>query len=107
MFTPVETSIGALLLAQATTTLLFNNGRVLGASSIMAGAFFNPDMNNIPVIMGVGLSTIGVSQFVPWLLPNYDNVVEVFGVWTWILAGVIVGMGAKVYFLLFFSHHSP
>lgn len=33
---------------------------------------------------------------VPELLPNYDNIVEIFGNWTWILAGLMVGTGTKV-----------
>lgn len=96
MFTPVEASVGALILGQATTTLLLNNGRVLGASSIMAGSFLAPTLSNIPIIAGMGLSALGASTFTPRLLPKYDSVNEIFGSWTWVLAGLVVGMGAKV-----------
>lgn len=97
MFTPVEATIGALLLSQATTTLLLNNGRILGASSLIAGSVSAPGLNNIPILAGIGLSAGFVTFFVPWLLPNYDNVVEIFGSWTWILSGLVVGMGTKVF----------
>lgn len=97
MFTPVEATIGALLLSQATTTLLLNNGRILGASSLIAGSVSAPGLNNIPILAGIGLSAGFVAFFVPWLLPNYDNVVEIFGSWTWILSGLVVGMGTKVF----------
>lgn len=97
MFTPVEASIGALIFGQATTTLLLNNGRVLGASSIMAGSFLAPTLSNIPIIAGMGLSALGASTFAPRLLPKYDSVNEIFGSWTWVLAGLIVGIGAKVW----------
>lgn len=96
MFTPVEASIGALIFGQATTTLLLSNGRILGASSIMAGSFSAPTLNNVPVIAGMGLSALGASVFAPRLLPKYDSVNEIFGSWTWVLAGLIVGMGTKV-----------
>lgn len=38
MFTPVETSLGALLLHEASTAMLQDHGRVLGISGILDGA---------------------------------------------------------------------
>ncbi|KAL7268681.1 hypothetical protein RUND412_008686 [Rhizina undulata] len=96
MFTPIETSVGALLLHQATSTLLLNNGRVLGASSILGGSIFSPSMSNVPVILGMGIATAGASLFAPGVLPSYDVVQEIFGPWTGIIAGLVVGVGTKL-----------
>lgn len=95
MFTPIGASIGGLLFGQATTTLLLNNGRILGASSIMSGSILTPNLNNVPIVAGMGLSALGASILSPRLLPNYDSANEIFGGWTLILAGLIVGMGTK------------
>jgi len=96
MFTPVESSFGAFLLHLSTTHLLLGNGRVLGASGVLGGAFWKPDGHNIPLLAGMGISALGTWYFDMWWKPSYAGTPEVFGGWTWVICGLLVGVGTKV-----------
>ncbi|KAI5843096.1 hypothetical protein DFP73DRAFT_585722 [Morchella snyderi] len=66
MFTPVETTIGALLLLQSTTTLLLGTGQPLGASSTLGTSLFSPSVHNLPLLGGMLLATAAAaSQHLP------------------------------------------
>ena len=72
MFTPVETSIGAFLLHQATSVLLFNNGSVLGASGLLRQLLNAPLKSTLFFFIGMALSFLPLKAFLHELLPTYD-----------------------------------
>jgi hypothetical protein len=97
MFTPVETSIGALLLHQATSVLLFQNGNVLGASGYMRQLFTAPTNGTLWFFAGMAGSLIPLKALLPELVTQYPTVpttwsaaIATFGV------GTLVGWGTKV-----------
>ncbi|KAJ5225247.1 hypothetical protein N7468_006472 [Penicillium chermesinum] len=71
MFTPVQTSLGALLLFHGSSGLLFHNGVVFGISSLVSGCIFNPSRDNVPIVAGLMSSIIPVCLFAPSLIPDY------------------------------------
>lgn len=97
MFTPVDTSLGALLLHQGASGLLQHNGRVFGISSFLSGCVGSPSLDNVPVILGLVSSIAPVSYLAPSLLPHYPATP---GTWeaAVITAGIgfLVGWGTKV-----------
>lgn len=96
MFTPIHTSLGALLLFQGSSGLLLHNGAVFGISSLLAGSVFNPNRYNLSIIAGLASSTVPIYWFAPSLLPTYPaapsswaSIVSTLGV------GFLLGWGAK------------
>ncbi|KAJ5579889.1 uncharacterized protein N7459_005874 [Penicillium hispanicum] len=96
MFTPVHTSLGALLLFEGSSGLLFHNGAVFGISSLVSGCVFNPNRDNVPIVAGLASSVIPVWLLTPSLLPNYPapphslaSAAATFGV------GFLLGWGTK------------
>ncbi|KAL4867380.1 hypothetical protein BDV12DRAFT_186780 [Aspergillus spectabilis] len=71
MFTPVHTSLGALMLYQSSSGLLLHNGSVFGVSSLLSGFMLNPSRDNVPIITGLLSSVVPIYLFVPSLLPRY------------------------------------
>ncbi|KAL5000062.1 hypothetical protein BDV10DRAFT_193106 [Aspergillus recurvatus] len=71
MFTPIHTSLGALLLYQSSSSLLLHNGSVFGVSSLLSGVMLSPGRDNIPIIAGLLSSVIPIYLFMPSLLPTY------------------------------------
>ncbi|KAE8382956.1 hypothetical protein BDV26DRAFT_287996 [Aspergillus bertholletiae] len=71
MFTPVHTSLGALLLFQGSSGLLLHNGAVFGISSLLSGSVLRPTRDNVPIIAGLLSSVIPLYLFTPSLIPLY------------------------------------
>lgn len=96
MFTPVETTLGALLLHQAATGFLFKNGNVLGASGLLREAMFGPSQRGVLLFVGMAIS-FGIATFaLPELVPDYP---AMRGWRTWsftVLLGLMTGTGTKV-----------
>lgn len=97
MFTPVSTSLGALMLYQGSSGLLFHNGAVFGISSLVSGCVFNPDRDNVPIVAGLVSSILPVWLLAPSLMPTYPlppqtlaAAAETLGV------GFLLGWGTKV-----------
>ncbi|KAH0605662.1 uncharacterized protein H6S33_004884 [Morchella sextelata] len=93
MFTPVETTIGALLLLQSTTTLLLTTGQPLGASSTLGTTLTSPSLHNLPLITGMLLATTATSHLAPHLLPPSSPAVSNP---RYILAALLVGAGTRL-----------
>jgi uncharacterized protein len=74
MFTPVETTVGALLLQQATSNLLYQNGNILGASGFLRRLLSEPTRELLSFFVGMASSFIPVKAFVPHLLTHYPPV---------------------------------
>ncbi|CAG8929568.1 unnamed protein product [Penicillium salamii] len=96
MFTPIHTSLGALLLFQGSSGLLFHNGAVFGISSLLSGSVFNPSRDNVPIIAGLMSALVPVYLFAPSLIPTYpaqpDSLV---GVAVTLGVGFLLGWGTK------------
>lgn len=98
-FTPISTSLGALLLHLSTTNFHLCNGRILGVSSILGNSLFSPNKDNVPVVAGMALSTAAAYFLAPgmfeYLGPLGEGFSEVAGLgsWTPLVAGLLVGFG--------------
>ncbi|PYH47368.1 YeeE/YedE family protein [Aspergillus saccharolyticus JOP 1030-1] len=96
MFTPVHTSLGALLLYQGSSGLLLHNGAVFGISSLLAGSLLRPSWENVPIIAGLVSSLVPVALFMPSLIPAYPTAPDS---WTALLStlatGFLLGWGTK------------
>ncbi|KAJ6044846.1 hypothetical protein N7460_006201 [Penicillium canescens] len=88
MFTPVHTTLGALLLFQGSSGLLLHNGAVFGISSLLSGIAFNPSRDNVPIIAGLVSSVVPVYLFAPSLIPSYPAAPH-----SWASAAATLGVG--------------
>ena len=97
MFTPVETSIGALLLHQATTSLLYQNGNILGLSGLLRRVMAAPTLEVLGFFVGMAASIPLLGCFVPESVTRYPSisVTPLTVLFTTGVAGVI-GWGTKV-----------
>ncbi|KAL2004893.1 hypothetical protein VTN00DRAFT_3166 [Thermoascus crustaceus] len=96
MFTPINTSLGALLLFQGSSGLLLHNGKVFGISSLLSGCVFNPSLDNLPIIAGLVSSLGPVYLFAPSLIPAYPAAPSSWeSVATTLGLGLLVGWGTK------------
>lgn len=98
MFTPIHTSLGALLLFQGSSGLLFHNGAVFGISSLLSGCIINPSSDNIPIIAGIVCSVAPVYLFAPSLIPSYPAAPSsLAAVASTVGTGFLLGWGTKVW----------
>ncbi|CAG8027300.1 unnamed protein product [Penicillium olsonii] len=88
MFTPINTSLGALLLFQGSSGLLFHNGAVFGISSLLSGCAFNPSRDNVPIIAGLISGLVPVYWLAPSLIPSYPTQPD-----SWVSAAATMGVG--------------
>jgi uncharacterized protein len=97
MFTPVETSIGAVLLHQSTSVLLYQNGSVLGCSGILRRFLTAPTKESMSFMAGMVLSYLPLKTFLPQLLAHYPPLPTTLQAALVTLGmGALVGLGAKV-----------
>lgn len=98
MFNYFQGSIGALLLHLATSASTFDNGRVLGCSSILYGAFARPSIFNVPTVAGIAASAFVAKLFFPQYLPDYSTIVPLAGstLATISISGLLTGVGTKL-----------
>ncbi|KAE8355627.1 hypothetical protein BDV28DRAFT_30699 [Aspergillus coremiiformis] len=96
MFTPVHTSLGALLLFQSSSGLLVHNGAVFGVSSLLSGCVFRPSRDNLPIVAGLWSSVVPVYFFVPSLIPLYPPAPNSWAsVVSTLATGFLLGWGTK------------
>jgi hypothetical protein len=99
MFTPVETSVGAFLLHEATSVLLFQNGNVLGASGFLRQLFSStgPTIGNLSFFAGMAASLLPLKLFLPELLTDYPSAPNTLqAALVTVGIGALVGWGTKV-----------
>lgn len=125
MFTPVNTSIGALLLFSGSFGLLLHNGRVFGISSMLRTCLLNPSLclprkdsksvrgdddtdqvhdvhedENFPALAGLITAPLLVKLVAPSLLPSYPDPTGASTFWVSAAAilgtGILTGWGTKV-----------
>ncbi|KAF1977869.1 YeeE/YedE family integral membrane protein-like protein [Bimuria novae-zelandiae CBS 107.79] len=96
MFTPIETTIGALLLHQSTSILLFNNGVILGTSQYMRNLLSRPTIAVAVFFAGMAASFPLLQWVAPELLTTYPPLPSTSGsVVLTVLMGLLVGWGTK------------
>ncbi|KAF2464933.1 YeeE/YedE family integral membrane protein-like protein [Lindgomyces ingoldianus] len=96
MFTPVETSLGAVLLHQATSVLLFQNGCVLGASGFLRRILSAPTKGMASFFAGMAISLLPLKMFLPELLRAYPPVpTTIQAALVTVGVGALVGWGTK------------
>ncbi|RAL15952.1 YeeE/YedE family protein [Aspergillus homomorphus CBS 101889] len=96
MFTPVHTSLGALLLYQGSSGLLLHNGAILGISSLLSGSLLRPSWENVPIIAGLVSGLIPVALFMPSLIPAYPPApASWLSLASTLTAGFLLGWGTK------------
>lgn len=125
MFTPIHTTLGALLLFSGSFGLLLHNGRVFGISSILRTCLLDPGLlvrahcnkknenepteevpedENFPVLAGLITSPLLLKFLVPTLLPSYpqhaSTTVLVSAAAT-VGLGFLTGWGTKVFGFLY------
>ncbi|KAF2830092.1 YeeE/YedE family integral membrane protein-like protein [Ophiobolus disseminans] len=97
MFTPVETGIGAILLHQATSNLLYKNGNVLGVSGFLRQLFTSPTKETIAFFVGMAASYVPLKALTPHLITSYPAVPTTpQAALLTIGVGAIVGLGTKM-----------
>jgi hypothetical protein len=97
MFTPVETSIGAILLHQATSNLLYQNGQILGISGLLRQLLSTPTKETTALFAGMAASYIPLNALVPQLVTTYPAVP--MSVQTALITmgiSALIGLGTKV-----------
>ncbi|KAL6238888.1 hypothetical protein BDW75DRAFT_227681 [Aspergillus navahoensis] len=96
MFTPIHTSLGALLLYQSSSSLLLHNGSVFGVSSLLSGVMLSPNRDNVPIIAGLVSSVIPIYLFMPSLLPAYPAAPSSWAsLFSTMGTGFLLGWGTK------------
>jgi hypothetical protein len=97
MFTPLETTIGAVLLHQSTSILLHNNGTILGASEYMRRLVSKPTVGVAAFFAGIIASLPLLQVVLPELLTKYPPMPSTSGqALVTVAMGLLVGWGTKV-----------
>lgn len=97
MFTPIETSIGAVLLHQATSNLLFQNGTVLGLSGLLRRVMAAPTKEIVALFAGMAAGHPLLSSLVPEMVTRYPSMpVTVQTVMFTTSVAALIGWGTKV-----------
>jgi hypothetical protein len=96
MFTPIESSVGAILIWQSTSVLLYNNGTVLGLSGLLHRIFNAPTLTTTLFFAGMLSSLIPLRVFLPELLLYPTITWDQTTALTTALAGLLIGWGTKV-----------
>jgi hypothetical protein len=108
MFTPVETSIGALLLHQATSNLLYQNGDILGASGLLRRLFTAPTKETMAFFAGMAASYLPLKALAPQLLTSYPAIpISLQTVLFTASVGALIGLGTKVSLFLLKTSSVP
>jgi uncharacterized membrane protein YedE/YeeE len=101
MFTPIESSLGALLIQAATTSYMQLEGKAIGFSSILYNSIFRPSVHSVSIIAGLFLSSKFISTvlptFAPTIIPALSKTVSSFygSPLNFLTAGLIVGFGTS------------
>ncbi|CAN9449205.1 unnamed protein product [Alternaria sp. RS040] len=96
MFTPIETTIGALLLHQATSNLLYQNGDILGASGYLRRFFSAPTKELLAFFTGMAASYVPLKALAPQLITEYP-ILQISSqiVVATVATGALIGWGTK------------
>jgi uncharacterized membrane protein YedE/YeeE len=97
MFTPIETSIGAILLHQATSNLLYQNGHILGASGFLRQLLSTPTKETITFFVGMAASYLPLKALAPQVITSYPTApMTLQAAIATMSVGALIGLGTKV-----------
>ncbi|VEU23353.1 DEKNAAC104697 [Brettanomyces naardenensis] len=101
MFTPAESSLGALFIQSATGSYMEIEGKPVGFSSIIYNSVFHPTIHSVSIVLGALLSGSFVKRFLPTFQPEYalssDNHPLVLGsVSNYCTSGLLIGLGSSL-----------
>jgi uncharacterized membrane protein YedE/YeeE len=82
-FTPITTTLGAVLLHLSTSTLLTTNSQILGCSSLLSSAI-SPSLTTTPTLIGLAAAA---------LVPIYPTIYPTTSLPALVTAGALVGFG--------------
>lgn len=97
MFTPIETTFGALLLHQSTSLLLHSNGTILGASGKIRALFGSPTKGTLAFFAGMAASFVPLTLWIPELATTFPTPPTTLAqALVTVVCGLLVGWGTKV-----------
>jgi hypothetical protein len=97
MFTPIETTVGAVLLHQATSNLLYQNGNILGLSGYLRRLINAPTVELLAFFTGMAASYVPLKLLVPELITRYPSVpITVQSALFTTGVAALIGWGTKV-----------
>lgn len=97
MFTPVEATIGAVLLHQASSNLLYQNGNILGLSGFLRRAMTAPTVEVVAFFAGMAASYPLLSSLVPELVTSYPSMpITLQATMFTTCVAILTGWGTKV-----------
>ncbi|KAG9185224.1 hypothetical protein G6011_07768 [Alternaria panax] len=97
MFTPIETTIGALLLHQATSNLLYQNGDILGASGYLRRLFSAPTKELLAFFTGMAASYVPLKALAPQLITEFPAAqISLQTALVTVATGALIGWGTKM-----------
>lgn len=95
MFTPLESSLGALLIQAATSSYMHLEGKSIGFSSILYNSVFNPSVHSASILLGLFISSGFVNKFLPSFSPAVvPATISTFPT-SYLVAGLLVGAGTS------------
>lgn len=101
MFTPIESSLGALLIQAATSSYMHLEGKAVGFSSILYNFIFKPTVHSVSIVVGLFLSSTFIKNvlpvFAPTVVPIMESSFKTFyqSPLSYLTAGLIVGFGSS------------
>lgn len=100
MFNYFQAGVGALLLHISSSSFAYDDGRVLGCSSLIYRAITSPSILTTGPVAGMLAGAAAVAAFFPaQYFPDYsalDPSISALGAWTVPVAGLLVGLGTKL-----------
>jgi len=97
MFTPIETTIGAVLLHEATSNLLYQNGSILGLSGFLRRLMTAPTVELLAFFTGMATSYLPLNLLVPGLVTKFPSMPITPQVITFTTSvAALIGWGTKV-----------
>lgn len=95
MFTPLESSLGALLIQAATSSYMHLEGKPIGFSSILFNSIFNPSIHSASILLGLFISSRFVGKFLPSFVPAVVPATLTTFPTAYLVAGLLVGAGTS------------
>lgn len=94
-FTPIESSIGGLIIGLASALMLLANGRIAGISGITGGFLVGPSGDRSwRAFFLVGMALGGIAMAMLWADGFVDTIDRSYG--ALVVAGLLVGVGTRM-----------
>jgi uncharacterized membrane protein YedE/YeeE len=101
MFTPIEATLGAVLIQLSTTNYYWQQGSTVGFSSAIFSAGYKCSAQGLQIVAGLISSSVFIKRWLPQFLPDFpQSALITRGVFSQVqllcLAGFLVGVGTKL-----------